>query len=360
MFRRVLSIQFLAIDLCAANEDYVSGQGNWRYQYLPELLQLPDSEAGNDKDGHGVTLDREANIYFTFHPKSVTNETQVLVRFDPSGANPVLLGKPGPDGLSSGTPHGLRFEYDPVSDASFLYHANNAHKVMKTTLNGDIVWTADFSHWETDRPEFWPCIPTDTIVVPGTDELLVADGYGSYLIHVLNKSTGEYLENRTFGGNGTSTAPLRFNTPHGINLDKSRAGTFIVSDRSNNRIVRVTERGEFVDETPAAPLPCNVDVHNDNEEGFVTLVPKLGLTYQTLTNGSVAMYNKDAQLLSTIEIANTIGHLGHQHPHDALFLANGDVVVCCWSGPSNPGQGPSKGTISYWRRLPKEPSALIV
>ena len=36
----------------------------------------------------------------------------------------------------------------------------------------------------------------------------------------------------------------------------------------------------------------------------------------------------------------------------AVFLPNGDAIVCCWSGPPNtePVQGPAKGTISYWKR----------
>ena len=42
---------------------------------------------------------------------------------------------------------------------------------------------------------------------------------------------------------------------------------------------------------------------------------------------------------------------GTEHPHDAIWLPNGDFVLCCWSGPSNPGQGPSKGTISYWEKV---------
>jgi len=50
--------------------------------------------------------------------------------------------------------------------------------------------------------------------------------------------------------------------------------------------------------------------------------------------------------------------------HDALFLPNGDVVVCCYGGgcggkPSAKCQssqfphvkGTSAGTISYWKRV---------
>ena len=32
---------------------------------------------------------------------------------------------------------------------------------------------------------------------------------------------------------------------------------------------------------------------------------------------------------------------GFKHPHDAIWLANGDIAVCTW----NPGR------LGYWRRL---------
>ncbi len=67
-----------------------------------------------------------------------------------------------------------------------------------------------------------------------------------------------------------------------------------------------------------------------------------------MSQGSVAIYDREGkQQLGLIEVAKEIGHLGHQHPHDAIILPGGDVVVCCWSGASD-GQGPAMGTISYW------------
>ena len=50
---------------------------------------------------------------------------------------------------------------------------------MKTTLEGELVWV-------TEGPLAWPglpWLPTDATVVPGTDRLLVADGYGSSYVH---------------------------------------------------------------------------------------------------------------------------------------------------------------------------------
>lgn len=333
---------------------YASGQGAWRYRYAFDLLSLPTAEVHNDENGHGLTQGSDGNIYFTFVPKKVTKDTQVLVRFSPDGTTASTLGERGPEGLSAGVPHGLRIEEDTHTGQAYLYHANNAQKVIKTNLDGAVVWVADFSHWKKEKPEYWPIAPTDTVVVPGTDILLVADGYGSSFIHALNKTSGAYLENRTFGGLGNTTKPLRFNTPHAISIDARMPGTFVVSDRSNSRLVWVTAEGKFVKAVPTVhPLPCNVHVHQDPVKGQVAAVPSLGHGYTNLTNGCVEIYDQSNSLLSTIEVAETIGYLGHQHPHDAIFLPNGDIVVCCWAGPANPGQGPAKGTISYWRREPQ-------
>lgn len=350
-----------AVAVASAEDPVVSGQGRWRYQFIPNLLNLPASEANNDQNGHGLCKDTDGNIYFTFVPKKVTETTQVLVRFAPDGTRGTLLGKPGPSGLSAGIPHGLRFEYDAELKQSFLYHANNDATVIKTTLDGEVIWTANFSHWKTEKPHFWPYKPTDAVVVPGNKSvLLVADGYGSSFIHQLDKHTGTYLgEDKTFGGLGKTTEPLRFDTPHGINLDARIPGTFVIADRSNGRLVWIEAFGKFVSTSPTTQplgmsLPCNVDVHMDPREGLVGTVPSLGESYKSLVNGSVAIYNGSQALLSVIEVAKTIGHLGHQNPHDSMFLPNGDMVVCCWAGPGNPGQGPAKGTISYWKRLPTE------
>eukprot|EP00927_Polykrikos_kofoidii_P062127 TRINITY_DN56942_c0_g1_i1.p1 TRINITY_DN56942_c0_g1~~TRINITY_DN56942_c0_g1_i1.p1 ORF type:complete len:424 (+),score=62.33 TRINITY_DN56942_c0_g1_i1:85-1356(+) len=329
---------------------FASGRGAWRYRYQPDLLTLPTSEVSNDRNGHGVCKDSKGNIYFTFVPKKVDATTQVLARFDPDGTNGKMLGEAGFNGLSAGVPHGLRIE--ETADGAFLYHANNAQKVIKTDLDGKIVWTTDFSAWKTEKPQYWPIQPTDAIVAPGTDILVVADGYGSSFVHLLNKTTGAYLEGRSFGGKGNSTKdPVRFNTPHGIALDPRFPGAFAISDRSNNRLVWVDIDGHIIKIVPTVhPLPCNLDVHKDADAGYVGVVPSLGNSYSSLVNGTVEIYDKNTELVSTIDVAALIGYLGHQNPHDAMFLPNGDVVVCCWAGPGNPTDGPAQGTISYWKR----------
>ena len=51
------------------------------------------------------------------------------------------------------------------------------------------------------------------------------------------------------------------------------------------------------------------------------------------SNGTVGVLDENNQVVSILEIAKLLGDQGHMHPHDAIFLPNGDIVVCCWCAP---------------------------
>ena len=60
-----------------------------------------------------------------------------------------------------------------------------------------------------------------------------------------------------------------------------------------------------------------------------------------MADGSVGIVDQSTgKVVSTLSIAQLLGSQGHKHPHDAIFLPNGDIVVSTW----NPGK------LSYWRR----------
>ena len=40
--------------------------GDFKYQFMPELVNLPSSESGNDENGHGVCKHTDGSIFFTF------------------------------------------------------------------------------------------------------------------------------------------------------------------------------------------------------------------------------------------------------------------------------------------------------
>ena len=255
----VVLLNFLVFNACipTSASSIVSGTAPWKYQY--EKLQLPIGVEQNIQNGHGLTKDKEGNIYFTFQPINVSETTQALVKFS-YGEKKMVATAIGSTELSSGVPHGLQYEYDSVSNKEYLYHANNQQTIFKTDLNGDIIWKSNFSSWKETKPEFWPFKPTDVVIIPDTNILLVADGYGSSFVHLINKLTGKYIEGRSFGGKGNTTEPIRFNTPHGIKVDKDN-NFIVVSDRTNNRVVWLTFDFKYVRSktlTEGLALPCNV------------------------------------------------------------------------------------------------------
>ena len=48
----------------------------------------------------------------------------------------------------------------------YLYHANNAATVTKTTLDGHIVWSTDMTSAWSHNSTHWPFKPTDLLISP--------------------------------------------------------------------------------------------------------------------------------------------------------------------------------------------------
>ncbi|SPE62730.1 putative Peptidylglycine monooxygenase-like protein [Verrucomicrobia bacterium] len=294
----------------------ISGQAEFRYEYVPEKLALPPQV--KMKNGHGLCHDSKGNIYFTFEPEAVEEQTRCLVRFAPDGTGATLLGLD--NALAHGVPHGLNISVENDGQA-VLYHANNAATVHKTTLDGRILWTQTWS------PQMGNYKPTDAAAPPHADRLLVADGYGSSMIHALKTADGIYA-GKSWGGLGSAHG--EFNCPHGITYDPRRQ-LLLTADRGNKRLEYFTLTG-FYDSTIEAKeitAPCNADIWGD-----YVLVPDL--------NGPCVILDKDNHVVSVIEVGQLLGDRGFKHPHDAIWLDNGDIAVCTW----NPGR------LGYWRRLP--------
>jgi hypothetical protein len=49
-------------------------------------------------------------------------------------------------------------------------------------------------------------------------------------------------------------------------------------------------------------------------------------------------------VVSVVNVSVLLAAEQHKHPHDAIFLPNGDMVVATWA----------PGRISYWKLLPVE------
>ena len=82
-------------------------------------------------------------------------------------------------------------------------------------------------------------------------------------------------------------------------------------------------------------MPCNIRSYANG----TAIVPDL--------DGPVAILDGEDSTLAILNVSGLLGSRGHLHPHDAVILPSGDVVVATW----NPGR------ISYWRKLPSSSTA---
>lgn len=326
---------------------------------MPELLALP--AGAQVQDAHGLELDRVGNIYLEYRNWNdgiVSNGTDrnCLVRWAPDGTNGTFLNAGG--ALCAGKPHGIRVAVEGGKE--FLYHVNvevgsgvpgqwarNSGKLTKTTLAGEILWQLNGTAWlgepeatsTTFRPTWW------AVNQPGPF-IYLADGYGSYNVYVFDR--GGVFQNRTFGGRGSAHG--LFNNPHAITFDH-RAHRLAVSDRMNARIEFFdfdAARGDtFVyagtvnESATAAHLPGFKPCNFRPMAPDVTDPALAGATVIAALEGAVAILDRNNTLVSVVDVAGLIGTMGSTHPHDAIFLRNGDIVVGTWDW----------GYVSYWKRL---------
>jgi hypothetical protein len=168
-----------------------------------------------------------------------------------------------------------------------------------------------------------PFIPTNVAFAPNGD-FYVADGYGSDWVHQYNIK-GDWIHR--FGGRGTERGQLR--QPHGIWVDnRGKEPMLAVADRGNNRIQYFTLDGKHVGfVTAGMRQPCHFDIQNG-----MMLIPDLASVVTLLdADNKVAVQLGDDNPSRLRSASRSEFHPGKFiHPHDAMFLRNGDILVAEW------------------------------
>lgn len=339
-FSLMKTLALAVLSLASSSEVIIGGQGAYQYVYNETQLQMPTNPAANPPYSHGLEVDGDQNIYLTYYDSA--DPTRCLVRWSPKDGyvTPEVVGK-GTEICSHGNPstgpHGLRIA---VEDGKpYFYHANNNQALFKTTLDGKLVWQQLETPTGTpaQKCQFGKYCPTWFGQQPGSEFVYMADGYGASQIHVYTRD-GNYT-GHTFGGKGTEHG--KFQTPHAISWDPRR-NQMVVSDRANHRLeyfnIDPSDATKFEyagTTTVEGPVPMGT-VCNARFNGDLLAAPTL--------EGFVFILDKDNKNVATINVKELLGDKGFNHPHDAIFLPNGDIVVATW----NPGR------IGYWRKLPTE------
>jgi hypothetical protein len=218
--------------------------------------------------------------------------------------------------------HGLDLRRE--GDGEFLYHCDTRRRLLvKTDLDGRVVWEAGYPAESGVYANPDAYCPTNVAFLPDGD-LLVGDGYGSSYVHRYT-AAGKYVKTVIGPGSGQG----QVSCPHGLWIDdRSGAARLAVADRGNRRIQYFTPDGVHEGFVSAGiRMPCHFKAR-----GETLLVPDL--------ESVVTLLDKDN---------NVIVHLGDGHPsglrdrpreefipgrfihpHTAIFLASGDILVAEW------------------------------
>jgi len=318
----------------------IGGSGDFKYQYMPDLLKAP--AGASLTNCHGLVTDADKNIYLTYQNDG--KDKNCLIKWNPDGTGGEFM-TGGNSTLCSGTPHGLKIKNE--GGKVFLYHANNNQKLTKTTLDGTIEWQVNGNFGQDPKAAYRP---TWFATPPDSDYTYLCDGYGSNNVYSFN--TDGKFQGHTWGGKSPTKGPLvphgKFSTNHGCTYEQRTdiygKNMVVVSDRANSRLdyfetdPATGAKFEYANKTfnlqPALgkqTLPCNVRMYPAQEGRAI--IPDL--------SGPVAVLDKNNAVISVVNVSVLLAAEQHKHPHDAIFLPNGDMVVATWA----------PGRISYWKKL---------
>lgn len=296
------------------DERVVVGSGAHRYEWVRGWGALPESrELGNT---HGcVLVDRAGRVYVN------TDTEDAVVVFDEAGKRLKTWGKELAGGL-----HGMTLVRE--GEQEFFYFAHTArHEVLKTTLEGEILWTLGWPEKSGVYASAAEYAPT-SVVVTDKGEIYVADGYGKSWIHRFNAKR-EWVA--SFGGPGSELGKLA--TPHGLWLD-TRAGepVLLVADRENHRVQSFDLEGRAL-AVVASDLrrPCHL-----HQRGSELVIADLAgrITLLDAKNQVIAHLgdNPDESLRAQNGVPREKWRDGEfLAPHCATFDARGNVYVVDWN-----------------------------
>lgn len=307
----------------AGSKRPVLGAGEHRYEAIHDWGQLPAGlQYGNT---HGVCEDSQGHIYVHHTVNAGSESSDSMVVFDPAGKYVKSWGA-----QFKGGAHGLHIRKEGSTEYLYLCDTKRA-LVVKTTLNGEEVWTIGYPEQsEAYKPgpdgKRRKYSPTNLAIAPNGD-IYVGDGYGSSFINQYN-SKGEYI--RTFGGPGKEAGQL--NCPHGLTVDlRGREPLLLVADRGNSRLQTFTLAGKHVGFISGTNLPCHF-----HERKGEYVIPDLGarVTLMGRDNAVITHLGDDSE-------ANNWKVLRKEPrekfipgkficPHGACFDHNGNIFVVEW------------------------------
>ena len=292
---------------------------------VPDHLKLGDISS--------IALDAQDNAYVlhrprTLKPENAANAAPAVVVFDPAGNFIRAWGGAGPDYEWPEREHGIHIDHKgfawiggnqcPTSGNVGLKHVAD-DQLLKFTLDGKFVLQigkSNQSKGDGDTANVHRA--ADAYVLPGTNEVFVADGYGNHRVIVFDADSGAFK--RTWGafgkapGGKDNCAIARltefppgdglpdFNVAHSIRV--SNDGTVYLADRENRRVQTFTLDGKFLTQLvrEKAPFARNLALSHDPQQQFL---------YVGGGTDIVVVDRKSMEIVGSIEGGGLVGG-GHQ------------------------------------------------
>jgi DNA-binding beta-propeller fold protein YncE len=224
-------------------------------------------------DASSFAVDAKDRVWLLHRPATIKPEAgktpaPAVVVFDASGAVVKSWGGPGAGFEWPAREHGIHVDHNGFvwiggnycpADAQAANRASD-DQLLKFTEDGKFVLQIGRSSKSTgnaDRENLHR--PADQWVLPRTNEIFVADGYGNHRIAVFDAATGRFK--RMWGAFGrtpmdddhctlapakplTGEGPDQFSIVHAVRV--ANDGTVYVADRENRRVQMFTNEGKFL------------------------------------------------------------------------------------------------------------------
>lgn len=297
------------------DDPVILGEGGNRWRCEHDWLTPPNGIKFGDT--HGLAQDGTGRIYVAHTVGGGSTRKSGVCVYTPKGE---FIGDWGAE--FAGGAHGIDLRKE--ADGEFLYHCDTRRRaVVKTGLDGKVVWTAGGPVESGAYDEAGQWCPTNVAFLPDGD-LLVGDGYGRSFIHRYS-ADGEWKSIFARPGKGKGEVAC----PHGLWVDpRGSEPTVMVADRSNRRLQVFDLDGRSVAlHTEGVRRPCDVDFRDG-----VMLVPDL--------ESVVTLYDEKNQPITMLGDGHPTNLRGKPrtdfqpgrfvHPHDAIFLQDGSILVAEW------------------------------
>lgn len=297
------------------SEGPILGSGEHRYECVHDWIVAPTGLAFGDT--HGLAQDKSGRIYVAHTVGALSEQQQSVCVYSAEGKFITAWGE-----RYAGGAHGL--DMCEENGREFLYHCDTRRRcVEKTDLEGNLLWSATCPMESGVYADANEWCPTNVAFAPG-GELFVGDGYGKSFIH---RFTADGQWKAVISKPGSSDGET--SCPHGMGVDpRGDSPLLVVADRGNRRIQVMDLQGKHVaNYREGVRMPCDMKFKNG-----LMLVPDL--------ESVVTVYDEKFRPVVSLgdgHPTNLRGAPREQftagkfvHPHDAIWLASGDILVAEW------------------------------